>query len=90
MTPTIFEGEHNVIPLANVLYVEKNGDSEICVVLKGAQHPSDSSGNYLSGYGRADCPYLHGEEKDKFLKAWRQHEDSLRRREQSNVILRRR
>jgi len=66
---TIFDGARHLIPMARVMFVEKNGP-EICVVLQGAQHPTDAQGQIINGMGRADCPYLSGEEAKSFLSAW--------------------
>jgi hypothetical protein len=70
VTESICETERHIIPMADVMFIEKNGDNEICVVLRGATHPTDRDGQLISGYGRADCPYLGGEDKTKFLAAW--------------------
>lgn len=50
--------------MAEVAFVEKIGDSQICVVLKGSAPTKED------GYGRGDCPYLTGDEMQDFLKAW--------------------
>ncbi len=73
---SIFEGATCYIPLANVMFVEHT-KYELCVVMRGAQHPTTSDGNYLSGYGRADCPYIKGEEAAAFLAAWKQYRQQI-------------
>jgi hypothetical protein len=71
VTESIFATGEIVIPMANVMFIEKNErGNEICVIMRGALHPLDAQGNYVSGYGRSDCPYLHGADKDAFLAAW--------------------
>lgn len=75
VSESIFSGRAMVIPLAEVLFVEVSGRDDsggpfITIVIRGAQHPTDGQGNYMGGYGRADCPSLSGEEAKSFLAAW--------------------
>jgi hypothetical protein len=69
VTESIFDGNTVVIPMAGVSYIEKVC-TQICVVMRGAQHPLDAQGNLTAGYGRADCPYLKEDEAKAFLAAW--------------------
>lgn len=74
VTESVFDGSSVVIPMARVMFVEKNSLSgEICVVLQGAQHQFDPQGGIVSGYGRPDCPYLNGKEAKQFMRAWRHY-----------------
>ena len=68
----VFTGEHHIIPLANVNYVERREDNAIYVVMKGTQRlidPNDRLSLGLMG-SRTECPYLCGEEGAEFLRVW--------------------
>jgi len=78
MSLTIFEGKSTIIPLAEVAFIEKNNlpNGTLCgihAVMKGAVFSVDAQGILISGYGRADCPYIIGEEMDAFIRAWRRY-----------------
>jgi len=70
---SVFECGTCLIDLSRVAFVERVCEGEICVVLQGAIHPIDAQGQLIGGQGRADCPYLSGEDAERFLAAWREY-----------------